>query len=92
VAIGALEDLNVPAGPSGQVKIPSFDPTQLRNLRKLDLISPAHLGSGLVREALEGNLPVEMRPFGPVLTTRGAVGLSLDILQSPSQWYSFDSL
>ncbi|GAG11949.1 unnamed protein product, partial [marine sediment metagenome] len=72
------EDLNVPPGPSIQARLP-----------QLDIITPSAIVTGIVQDLLEGRVPAELKDFGPTLTTRGAVGLALDILASPITYLSF---
>jgi len=68
------KDLDLPAGPSFRIKLPKF---------AFNAITPTHALFGIAKDVLEGRSPVEIRPFGPVLTTRGAVGLAMDILLFP---------
>lgn len=75
------EDLGIPAGPELQIRVPTIG--------QVDALTPFHVVSGAVAAVREGRTPVELRPFGPVFTTRGAVGLVLDIALSPITYLSF---
>jgi len=78
------EDLGVPAGPELQIRIPKVGD-------KLP-ITPFHIMSGVAQSVAGGRPPIELVPFGPVFTTRGAVGLVLDIVLSPITYLSFGTV
>src|SRR3990172_10469759 len=55
----------------------------------INMITPSAISAGIVDKIVKGEAPVEWKPFLPVMTTRGAIGLGLDILLSPSTYISF---
>ncbi len=73
-----LKELGMPEGPKFKAMIP-----------KLRMLTPSQMASDIARDVLNGTDPFELRPFGPVMSTRGAVGFGLDILLDPVTYLSF---
>lgn len=73
-----LKAAGVPQGPHFKVPLPTVAP-----------FTPSSVVADMLKNVKEGRMPIELRPFGPTLSVRGAVGLGLDIALDPLTYLTF---